>query len=522
MFTGAVSRRVSITVERVVAAMLIQKMKSLAIALVVGGVVVATAVGLFRGSVSEGADPEAPPKARLTTAEPRQPAGEVREFMVIPLRKLDAETTARVIVETFKGKGVTVAAVAGEEKLLLHASAKMTGDVQELLVKLGEETVRPKAAIVRLKNVNCTDAARTIQEVFDGPKPARRSSRVTIAAIPDDNALVVFASPIDILTVRELLAKYIDAPAPAAKPEQPREKDEKRFSMRFQNLSWDDVLDWYGKTSGLMPILTVKPKGQFSFMPPRLDQKYTLAEITDILNEALTQQKLILIRRQVSFITHPSDEKIDASEVPRLELNELSSRGKTELVQVLFPLKSLTVEDTAPEIQRLLSPFGTVSSLSKANTLVVLDTAGNVSRIHNMIQDIEGSYSSTLVCKHKKALEVADHLKTLLATLEIEKAVTFAVDEKANSIKVTGPPEKVVLVKQMVAELDKLKKPPEPDLRKYSVPAGKANAIAKTLMADYPKLPIIAVPSANEIWIVATPEEHVELKKKLGGPKSSN
>ena len=75
--------------------------------------------------------------------------------------------------------------------------------------------------------------------------------------------------------------------------------------------------------------------------------------------------------------------------------------SQTKLVQVLIPLKSLTAEDAVPEIQKLLSPFGTVSPLSKINTLVVLDTAKNVSNIYKMIQEIEGESGELLthVCK---------------------------------------------------------------------------------------------------------------------------
>ena len=80
---------------------------------------------------------------------------------------------------------------------------------------------------------------------------------------------------------------------------------------------------------------------------------------------------------------------------------------------MLIPLKLLTAEETAPEIRRLLSPFGTVSDL-KNNTLIVLDTAQNVSRIYKMIQDIEdagGGDHLIHVCKYKKVQEVADHLR---------------------------------------------------------------------------------------------------------------
>src|SRR5262249_35903682 len=131
------------------------------------------------------------------------------------------------------------------------------------------------------------------------------------------------------------------------------------------------------------------------------------------------KDKFILIRRQVSFTIVPADEKLDTSHVPRIELSELPKRGKTELVQVLIPLMSLAVEDTAPEVQKMLTPFGQVSMLTKTNTLVIVDTAGNISRIYQTIQEVErkSGEGDTLThkCRWKKAQDLAENLKTLLA-----------------------------------------------------------------------------------------------------------
>ena len=51
----------------------------------------------------------------------------------------------------------------------------------------------------------------------------------------------------------------------------------------------------------------------------RRTRKFTMGEVVDLLNEAMIQQKFILIRRQVSFYIHPSDEKLDPTVVPRIE-----------------------------------------------------------------------------------------------------------------------------------------------------------------------------------------------------------
>ena len=81
-----------------------------------------------------------------------------------------------------------------------------------------------------------------------------------------------------------------------------------------------------------------------------------------------------------------------------------------------------------------------------------------------------------------------------------------------------APPEKIAAAKKIIEEFDKgttIFKPEDPELKKYAVPAGTADAIAKTLMADNPALRVIAVPAANELWVMATPTEHFDLMKKI-------
>jgi mRNA-degrading endonuclease HigB of HigAB toxin-antitoxin module len=171
-----------------------------------------------------------------------------------------------------------------------------------------------------------------------------------------------------------------------AKPE------EKLFPFKMKDVPWDDVLTRYSELSGLLKIQTVKPKGNFTFTPPDLARQYTLNEITDIINEGLASQKLVMIRRQVTFFVCPTDEQIDGSLVPRIEFNELDSRGKTELVQVLISLKNPDAWDVSPEIQKMLGPLGKITKLK--NNLIVMDTAGNLRRIVKLIHELDAGEKS--------------------------------------------------------------------------------------------------------------------------------
>ncbi len=185
-----------------------------------------------------------------------------------------------------------------------------------------------------------------------------------------------------------------EKPKPAAEP--------KKYSFQFKDVPWDDVLAWYAKTSRLTPILTVKPTGKLTFTPPTPDRQYVLGEITDVLNEAMAPQKLLLIRRLATFVIVPRDGKVDTALVPRIDASELPQRGKTELVQVLIPLSTLTMEDTVPEMKKLLTPLGSIRA--RGNQLMVTDVAGNVRRIYQMVQlpkDCEGKNFSYR-CRWKK------------------------------------------------------------------------------------------------------------------------
>src|SRR5205823_13279517 len=102
------------------------------------------------------------------------------------------------------------------------------------------------------------------------------------------------------------------------------------------------------------------------------------------------------------------------------------------------------------------------------------------------------------------------------------KSFTIAVDEKANSVTITGTPEKIALAKKLIEEIDKPAKPgdppltvPDPELRKYSVPAGTAEAVAKKIQEAMPSVRAIALTTTNEVLVLATRAEHAELVKKL-------
>jgi RNA polymerase sigma factor (sigma-70 family) len=181
-------------------------------------------------------------------------------------------------------------------------------------------------------------------------------------------------------------------PAKAAEPAQPPAKADKAapktYEVTFRDLPWAKVFEWYAEVSGLPFVGTSKPVGTFTFVPPGKRQ-YTLDEITDLLNEALLERKYILVRRAAAFTVLPADEKIDRTTLPRVTPDELDRRGRTVLVSVAIPLNAATANNLAPDVQKMLGPFGEVVWLEKANQLIISDTTGNLRLIVRMVKEVE-------------------------------------------------------------------------------------------------------------------------------------
>jgi type II secretion system protein D len=215
------------------------------------------------------------------------------------------------------------------------------------------------------------------------------------------------------------------APANDARPitlSQDAAPKEKLISFDMGNKPWASVMDWYAQESGLPFVSVVKPPGgTFNFTPPRVNgqsKKYTLGDVTDILNEALIDKGFILLRREASFTLHPADEKISPAELKHVTEKELAGLGKKEVVQVTFRPNTLVAEDLVPEVKKILGPFGEVSALTAANQLIMQDQAGNLRRVIEMIRAIEendkGGESFTYPCKYIKAREAERILKDLM------------------------------------------------------------------------------------------------------------
>jgi hypothetical protein len=194
---------------------------------------------------------------------------------------------------------------------------------------------------------------------------------------------------IKIVAVCVLAAVVAAGPeARADEPDKARPPADKAFAFEMREKPWKTVFEWYSDASGLPYIGTSRPTGTFTFVGPK-GKAYTLAEVTDILNEGLLNQRFLLVRRDNCFTVLPADEKVDRALIRRVSPGDLAKLGKTELVTIELTLTSAKAADVGPDVKKLLGPFGDAVVLEKANKLILTDLAGNLVRIVLTIKEIE-------------------------------------------------------------------------------------------------------------------------------------
>ncbi|HYV34408.1 MAG TPA: VIT domain-containing protein [Gemmataceae bacterium] len=337
------------------------------------------------------------------------------------------------------------------------------------------------------------------------------------------------------------------------------ERGEKTFTLANGVVPWGQTLETLSDITGLPILGPSRPIGNLKFTPA-IDPKtgrakqYTEAEIIDVLNESLLDQKLMIIRREASIMLWPADEPLPLELVKHVQVEDLYKLAKTEFVRINYQLFSMQADIFAPSVKKMMSPFGQVIPLDEANQLIMIESVGNLREIVKTIGSIENDESGrassyTFKCMYVRAAVAAEKLRDVLdnprnfggalpngglgipgVSLPGGKAAraikphTVGYDDATNIVFVTGPPDKIHLAKVILTKLDQSTPPGAakrreggPELKTYSVPAGNAESTAKMLQDIYkpsPSMRIHAV-STTQIMVYAPVADQLDIATLL-------
>eukprot|EP00456_Euglypha_rotunda_P068658 TRINITY_DN5_c3_g1_i7.p1 TRINITY_DN5_c3_g1~~TRINITY_DN5_c3_g1_i7.p1 ORF type:complete len:1219 (+),score=314.53 TRINITY_DN5_c3_g1_i7:2816-6472(+) len=220
-----------------------------------------------------------------------------------------------------------------------------------------------------------------------GGTPAATSQPSTRRTMFSDDKAPEGTAPTASFAARPVAAASGDATVEAGADVVPVAKaanGEATLSFNFRYAPWADVLKLFAEAAQLTLDLNDVPPGTFNYYD---DKTYTVTEALDVLNGYLLPKGYVLVRRDRFLVALNIDNGIPPSLLPTITVDELSKRGANELLIVDIPLEGgLEADKIVGEVKELAGPWGKVAALKNTNSLNIMDTGSNISRIIRLLK----------------------------------------------------------------------------------------------------------------------------------------
>ena len=324
-------------------------------------------------------------------------------------------------------------------------------------------------------NTKISNASRMIPEVLAVLAVSATALTTPVVAAHTSNAAKTNADPAVALAPAARIAPVAmiaptadaastmqDAPAPSSGG----------IRFAFKGQSWDQILDYFSRTTSL-PIVreTEVPKGSVDFISARA---YTLPEALSTLNQLLqTQNVMLRVEKDKLYLQKLSDMKRE--NIPTF-VNELPATVTDDtIVTLMLPLKTARVGPISTQLANLVGTYGSVTALEPQNSLILVETAGQVRRMLKMIESIDHAEPDNEVrfypLRHAKANTLIASLSSLIGQRQIEyvigadgkktkieeskmEGLSMTADERTNAIVARGVRSRLLQLADVIELLD--------------------------------------------------------------------
>ncbi|WDQ15708.1 secretin N-terminal domain-containing protein [Rhodopirellula sp. P2] len=289
-----------------------------------------------------------------------------------------------------------------------------------------------------------------------------------------------------------------------------------RFQFREQ--AWGDVLDWFARQEGLTLVMNQVPPGTFTYTDTR---SYNASEAIDLLNSVLLTRGYTLVRREKMLTVLQLSNSIPIELIPRVPLENLPSRGRFELVSVLFSLGNRPVDAVINEVQPYLGTFGRAIPLPQSKQLLVVETAGKMDTINVLINTVPEPRATPKPDKPEKppapvfaayALGDLDPVVVLSAMKELVGSERIAVDEKTRLLTAFVIPTQQTAIQTAVEKMrEEIEAAPASVSVAYPLRHGSEEQIREQVTAIAPRATVSVDAVAARVLITASPDEQARI-----------
>ena len=134
-------------------------------------------------------------------------------------------------------------------------------------------------------------------------------------------------------------------------------------------------------------------------------------------------------------------------------------QGGADLVTQVVPLRFVDVREAVNSVRSLVAETGLLSAITETNTLIIADTADNVARITDLLQEIDRDESvyRPIRLQNALAVEVASTLREIANSGIAEgqrSGVSIVPVAQSNTVVLRGSPQEVARLVPVVRDLD--------------------------------------------------------------------
>lgn len=321
-----------------------------------------------------------------------------------------------------------------------------------------------------------------------------------------------------------------------------------RISFNFKNASFEQVIDFFSRSTGL-PVIweTDPPQGTLSYLSPG---SYDRAEALRVLNIIL-QSRGVMLRANEDMLYLQKLDRMQSSNIPTFVGHLPETVTGDQIITVVRPLEIALAKPLAERLAQMVASYGSITAMEQQNSLVLTETAAQVRRLLTIIDELDRSDPDSQIeifnIRHAKATELMEPLKALMSQ-RVERFVidqrgqqqkieedemsglSLSADSRTNSIIARGTQARIQGVREAIALLDVPAASGARSIRTVSLAvlsprdaAGRLNEIYRAIPAQE-RPTVIAMDNFGQVTIVGSSREiadGIALLREIDGGSES-
>jgi general secretion pathway protein D len=245
--------------------------------------------------------------------------------------------------------------------------------------------------------------------------------------------------------------------------------DEATIALNFQDVELPVLAKFVSEVTGRNFIVDDRVRGKVTIISPTRitpDEAY-------VVFQSVLQVK--------GFTTVPSGAFTKI--VPARDAVPSGARAGDEVVTRILPLRHADAAGLVPVLQPLVSKDGLLTAHSATNSLVVVDSGGNVERIAALLADLDrpssGRATEVVPLRFAPADDVARRLRD--ASGGEGGGARVAADGRTNALVVTGTPDEIRRARAVATQLDQPLPPGTTHVNVYHLRYADAEGLLRVL-----------------------------------------